>query len=59
MNIAIGDKVRLRAAAYGKPGVVVARAYGRCRVRWDDLELETKHRPEDLVEARETMEVAS
>ena len=34
MSIGIGDKVRLRIAAYGKPGVVVAEAHGKCRVRW-------------------------
>jgi hypothetical protein len=50
-GIAIGDRVRLRIAAYGKPGVVVADVHGRCRVRWDDLDLETKHRPEDLIES--------
>jgi hypothetical protein len=46
-GIAVGDRVRLRIAAYGKPGVVVADGHGRCRVRWDDLDLETNHRPED------------
>jgi hypothetical protein len=48
VTIAIGDKVRLRIAAYGKPGVVVEEVHGKCRVRWDDLDLETKHKPEDL-----------
>jgi hypothetical protein len=57
-GIAIGDRVRLRIAAYGKPGLVVADVHGRCRVRWDDLELETKHRPEDLIEAEGFEEVA-
>jgi hypothetical protein len=49
VTIAIGDRVRLRIAAYGKPGVVVEQSRGKCRVRWDDLELETKHRTEDLI----------
>jgi hypothetical protein len=49
MSIGIGDKVRLRIAAYGKPGVVVEEANGKCRVRWDDLELSTKHTPDSLV----------
>jgi len=57
-GIAIGDHVRLRIAAYGKPGVVVAEIHGRCRVRWDDLELETKHLAEDLIEAEEIAEGA-
>jgi hypothetical protein len=43
MSIGIGDKVRLRIAAYGKPGVVVEQTNGKCRVRWNDLELTTKH----------------
>ena len=34
MSIEIGDKVRLRIAAYGKPGVVVSEGHGKCRVRW-------------------------
>jgi hypothetical protein len=54
-GIAIGDRVRLRIAAYGKPGVVVDKSHGRCRVRWDDLELETRHKAEDLIEAEEEL----
>jgi hypothetical protein len=54
-GISVGDRVRLRIAAYGKPGVVVTETHGRCRVRWDDLELETKHRPEDLCRAEESL----
>ena len=53
IDIAIGDRVRLRIAAYGKPGVVTAKTHGKWRVRWDDLKLETKHRTEDLIEAEE------
>ena len=47
--IAIGDRVRLRIAAYGKPGTVVEQLNGWFRVRWDDLELTTKHAPDSLV----------
>ncbi len=49
MSICIGDRVRLRIAAYGKPGLVIAEAKGKYRVRWDDLQLETKHMPEGPV----------
>jgi hypothetical protein len=56
-GIAIGDTVRLRIAAYGKPGVVVEEANGKCRVLWDDLELETKHRAEDLITSEARLEV--
>ena len=48
-GIAIGDRVRLRIAAYGKPGVVVEQTNGKCRVRWNDLELTTKHATDSLV----------
>ena len=47
--IAIGDRVRLRIAAYGKPGTVVEQLNGWFRVRWDDLELTTKHTTDSLV----------
>jgi hypothetical protein len=53
MSIGIGDRVRLRIAAYGKPGVVMSDAHGVCKVRWDDLELETKHRAKDLISAED------
>ena len=47
--IAAGDRVLLRYAPYGTSGLVTGLAHGKAEVRWDDLELTTKHTPDSLV----------
>jgi hypothetical protein len=48
-TFAIGDRVRLRYAATGDPGIVTDLRRGKVHVWWDDLELTTKHAADALL----------
>lgn len=51
LPIAVGDLVRLRYAPFGKPGKVLEISRGRLLVRWDDLDLTTRHAEGSLIAA--------
>jgi hypothetical protein len=51
LPIAVGDLVRLRYAPFGKPGKVLEICRGRLVVRWDDLDLTTRHAEGSLIAA--------
>jgi hypothetical protein len=48
-TLAIGDRVRLRYAPVGNPGIVLSLKSGKVHVRWADLALTSKHSPEALL----------
>jgi hypothetical protein len=47
--IAVGDQVRLRYAPVGDSGTVLNLSRGRVQVRWNDLQLTTRHSLEALL----------
>jgi hypothetical protein len=48
-NLAVGARVRLRYAPVGDWGIVTSIERGKVQVRWNDLQLTTRHSLEALL----------
>ena len=48
-TLAVGEEVRLRYAPVGDSGTVLGFSKGKAQVRWNDLQLTTRHSLEALL----------